>query len=63
MNLLRKSLIMSAAYNLKEYLDEKHCVDADVYDLIEILNLDLGWLVDAVAEAEVFGRNLNSEEY
>jgi hypothetical protein len=50
MSVIRRSLVRATAYNLKEYLDKKFCIDADLLDLCNIINEDIGFVVDALEE-------------
>jgi hypothetical protein len=61
-SLIRRSLVKATAYNLKEYLDSKYCIEADISDLCEIINLDIGFVVDALEEqSEYYDQIYRSE--
>jgi len=59
---LQHVLVKATALNIKEYIDEKYAIDVDVYDLMDIIQQDIGWVIEAVAEAEEFGRTLGQTE-
>lgn len=43
---LKRELILNAAQDIVEYLDDKHCVDADIYAIAEMINLQCGFVFD-----------------
>jgi hypothetical protein len=46
MNVLKRELILNAAQDIIEYLDDKYCVDADIYDIAELINLQCGFVFE-----------------
>lgn len=45
-NKLKKQYIISTAKEIVEYIDKKYCIEPDLYNIAEIINLNIGFLFD-----------------
>ncbi len=52
MSELKKELILNAAYDITEYLDESFAVDVDPLDIACFINNNLGFCFDVIEENE-----------
>jgi hypothetical protein len=52
MNEVKRTLIMSTAKEIIDYVDEKHCVDVDIYNIAELININLGYLFEVAKESK-----------
>jgi hypothetical protein len=52
-NLLKKELILNAAEDIVKYADDKHCIDMDVYDIAELININLGFIFHVIHDTEL----------
>jgi hypothetical protein len=52
MNEVKRTLIMSTAKEIVEYIDEKYCLDVDIYNIAELINLNLGYLFEIAKETK-----------
>lgn len=43
---LKREYIMSTAKEIVEYIDEKHGIEPDIYNIAELINLNIGFLFD-----------------
>lgn len=43
---------MSTAKEIVEYIDEKYCLDVDIYNIVELINLNLGYLFEIAKETK-----------
>jgi hypothetical protein len=50
MNEMKKEMIKNAGIDIVEYLDEKYAIDVDLYDIIGLININLGFIFDVIED-------------
>lgn len=53
MSAMRKELVEMAANDVVEYAKDSHGVTLDIVDVIQIINNNIGWVVDIVEGEDV----------
>lgn len=56
MSNLKEELILNASLDITRFLDEKYAVEVDIYDIAELININIGFAIDA---ADKFLEKLN----
>ena len=52
---LKKEVLIGAAQEIVKYLETQHEIDVDVYHIVELLNIEIGFLFDFVGDNVVYG--------
>lgn len=47
---MKKEMIKNAGIDIVEYLDEKYAIDVDLYDIIGLININLGFIFDVIED-------------
>ena len=58
---LKKELIINAAQDIVEYLDEHHAIDAEIYDIAELININLGFIFQIAEETIIKSEEKNEQ--
>ena len=56
---VRRVMVRSTAFNLKDHLDEEFGIDTDIEVLENIIDINIGFVVDAIEEISEFGEEFN----
>jgi len=55
MSELKKELILNASKDIVQYMDDKFAVDVDMYNIAELININLGFIFEVIEELEAKG--------
>lgn len=63
MNTVKADLIMQTATDIVKYIDETYNTDVDLYDIVELININMGFVFDTCSDlVDRIDDQLNEED-